>query len=79
MELEKKKKLYAEDDISKLAVLKSNNDTVASKVGQNLRVYEFDLCYVLEFGVHCFPSFGSKEALIFQPSKYSFSKKNYFT
>ncbi len=37
MELEKKKKLYAEDDISKLAVLKSNNDTVASKVGQNLR------------------------------------------
>ncbi len=36
MELEKKKKLYAEDDISKLAVLKSNNDTVASKVGHNL-------------------------------------------
>lgn len=31
MELEKKKKLYAEEDISKLAVLRSNNDTVAMK------------------------------------------------
>ena len=33
MEVEKKKKLYAEEDISKLAVLKSNSDTVAMKVG----------------------------------------------
>ena len=43
MELEKKKKLYAEDDISKLAVLKSNNDTVASKVGQNLKSSHCDV------------------------------------
>jgi hypothetical protein len=33
MEVESKKtKLYAEEDISKLAVLKSNNDTIAMKV-----------------------------------------------
>jgi hypothetical protein len=32
MENKKAKKLYAEEDISKLAVLKSNNDTIAMKV-----------------------------------------------
>jgi hypothetical protein len=31
MEVEKKKKLYAEEDISKLAVLRSNSDTVGMK------------------------------------------------